>query len=201
MSEVCVSDRYFSLIPERQCGECMICCEYMYINAPTLKKPADVLCENCVVGQGCSIYETRPSVCRTWHCLWRRDASIPDELRPDKSGVIFSLKICYEPRLLFENAHIVCMALKTTAVFDSPMVAATIDRYIEEGSLPVWLSHGGCKNLAYPNSELADAIVKPKTTAYPHLVNQGQAWLSQFENLIETLQVKNARFCNSFANS
>ncbi|MBS1170622.1 MAG: hypothetical protein H6R01_1540 [Burkholderiaceae bacterium] len=189
-----VSDRFFSLVPDRQCGSCMVCCEYLYINSPTLKKPADVLCSNCVINQGCSIYETRPSVCRTWHCLWRRDAAIPEALRPDKSGVLFSLKVCDEPRYLFENAYIVCMAMKTPTDFDTPQVAATLDRYIAEGVLPVWLSHGGGKTLAWPDAPLANAILSPKTAQSEQLANEGQIWLERYEAMLEPLQAKNARF-------
>lgn len=199
MSPASVSEKYFSLVPERQCGDCMVCCEYLYINSPTLKKPADVLCSNYLANRGCRIYETRPSVCRTWHCLWRRDEMIPEELRPDKSGVIFSLKICYEPSDPFENAYIVCMAMKSPADFDAPRVAATIDRYIAEGSLPVWLSFGGGKSLAWPNAELANAILHPQMTQSNQLVEQGKNWMDHYEMVLKPLHIKNVVFSRQFA--
>ncbi|MBS1186454.1 MAG: hypothetical protein H6R04_472 [Burkholderiaceae bacterium] len=189
-----VSDRFFSLVPDRQCGSCMVCCEYLYINSPSLKKPADVLCGNCVSNQGCRIYDTRPSVCRSWHCLWRRDATIPAELRPDKSGVLFSLSVCDEPRYLFENAYIVCMALKTPAAFDAPLVAATLARYIGEAMLPVWLSHAGGKTLAWPDDKLANAILSPVAAQSDQLADEGKIWLERYEAMLEPLQAKNARF-------
>ena len=198
MSGTSILGKYFSLVPGRQCGECMICCEYLPISCSTLKKPAEVLCPHCIVNRGCSIYETRANVCRTWHCLWRRDATMPDELRPDKSGLIFSLIVHEEPRYVFENAHITCMAVKSRAVFNDPPVAAAIERYIGEGILPVWHSYGGGKTLVYPNAELADAIANPKTTRATHLLQQGQDWLDRYESLLEPLQVESARFDSKF---
>ena len=198
MSGTSILDRYFALVPDRQCGECMVCCEYLPISSATLKKPAEVLCHNCVVNQGCSAYDTRPNVCRTWHCLWRRDAAMPDELRPDKSKVIFSLVIYDEPRSVFESAHITCMAMKSRDDHAAPLVAAAMERYIDEGVLPVWRSYGGGKTVVYPDAELADAITHPVTTRYPHLVQQGQDWLQRYESMLETLQFKNGLFDSQF---
>ena len=194
MSGAPILDRYFSLIPDRQCGECMVCCDYMPISTATLKKRAETLCDHCIVNRGCSIYETRPNVCRTWHCLWRRDAGMPDALRPDRSGMIFSLVVYDEPRYVFENAHITCIAMKSRSAYDAPLVAATIARYIDEGTLPVWRSYGGGKTLAFPDAELADAIINPKTTRFPHRVEQGKVWLARYESLFEPLQLKNSLF-------
>jgi hypothetical protein len=198
MSDVSILNKYFSLVPDRHCGECMVCCEYMPISTATLKKRAEVLCDHCIVNQGCSIYSTRPNVCRTWHCLWRRDAAMADELRPDKSRMIFSLVIYDETRSVFENAHITCIATKSKSDYEAPLVSATIARYIDEGVLPVWRSYGGGKTLAYPDAELADAITKPITTRFPHLAQQGKDWLERYESLLEPLQLKNARLESEF---
>lgn len=191
-------DKYFALLPDRQCGECMVCCEYMPISTAGLIKPAETLCDHCIVNQGCTIYETRPNVCRTWHCLWRRDAAMPDELRPDKSRMIFSLVVYDEQRSLFETAHITCIAMKSRSDFDVPLVTKTIQRYIDEGVLPVWRSYGGGKTLIHPDAERADAIVNAATTRSTHLVEQGKVWLDRYENLIEPLQVENGRFDSHF---
>jgi len=43
---------------------------------------------------GCSIYAERPKCCREWECLWLHGL-FGEELRPDKSGVIFDL---FKPR-------------------------------------------------------------------------------------------------------
>lgn len=192
------TEKYFSLVPERDCGECMVCCKHLSISSPNFHKPADVLCDNCIVNQGCQIYETRPNVCRTWHCLWRRVESMPDELRPDKSGIIFALTINYDPMELFENAYIACMTLEDRSVFKKPQIAEQIEQFIDEGSLPVFLSIGGGMTLAHPGEEMADAITNPKTTQSPHLIEEGREWRSQYQNLIEPLQVQHARFSSQF---
>lgn len=65
----------------RSCDGCTLCCRLEKI--PDFKRK-NVLCEHCKVGEGCGIYETRPSVCREWECLWRTDLTLGDELRPDR---------------------------------------------------------------------------------------------------------------------
>ena len=197
MQPVSTSDMYFSLVAERQCGECMVCCKYLSINTTDLKKPADVLCENCT-NNGCQVYETRPNVCRTWHCLWRRIETMSPELRPDKSNVIFSLKISYEPRYIFENAYIVCMALTNPSVFDTSIVSAALDTFVNEGSYPVWLSFEGCKSLVYPGAELAEAINNPTTTKSIHLLAKGKIWRDRYYAMLEPLQNQQAMFGREF---
>jgi len=191
MSDTPVLDKYFALIPDRQCGDCMVCCEYMPISTKGLIKPAQTLCPHVIVNRGCSIYDTRPNVCRTWHCLWRRDAAMPDELRPDKSRMIFSLIVHDEERSLFERVHITCIAMQSKSDYATPLVAATIQRYIDEGVLPVWLSYGGGKQLTYPDAALADAITHPSSTRFPHLVEAGKQWRTRYEGLIEDVQRHN----------
>lgn len=195
MPSVSGSDKYFSLVANRECGDCMECCQYLHINTSALKKPADVLCQNYIDGQGCQIYATRPSVCRIWHCLWRRDAKLPDELRPDKSKVIFSLNISYEPRHIFENAYIVCMSMTDPSAFDAPEISAAIDHYINQRQLPVWLSHGGCKKLVWPDKEMADVISGPGSlTTCPNLKAQSREWLGRYNTMLEPMQDHNTQF-------
>ena len=114
--------------------------------------------------------------------------------------MIFSLVIYDEPRSVFESAHITCIAMKSKADYDAPLVAATIARYIDEGVLPVWHSFGGGKTLAYPGTELADAITRPVSTHFPHLAAQGKDWLVRYENLLELLIAKNGQLECQFIN-
>ena len=193
-----VLNRYFALLPERECGECMVCCEYMPISTAGLVKPGETLCPHVIVNRGCSIYHTRPNVCRTWHCLWRRDAAMPDELRPDRSRMIFVLVVHEEPRYLFENAHISCIAMKSKDDYRQPAVAAAIQRYVDDGELPVWLGFGGGKTLLHPDTEQADAILNPRTTRHPQLIEQGRQWREHYENMLEDLQIANGRLESQF---
>ena len=41
---------------------------------------------------GCSIYESRPNVCRTWYCGWRYIDWLGESWRPDRSNVLLRLK-------------------------------------------------------------------------------------------------------------
>ena len=69
----------------RNCGECSECCELLEI--PTIKKPKKTICDNVCSSGGCSIYQDRPSECRTFQCLWS-EGYTGDGQRPDKSGIM-----------------------------------------------------------------------------------------------------------------
>ena len=77
------------------CGTCTACCKVFAI--ADLDKPAGKWCGHCFVGQGCSIYQDRPTVCVEFKCLWlesqsRADAHehLPLAMRPDKSKCVIS---------------------------------------------------------------------------------------------------------------
>lgn len=74
------------LVPGRSCGKCNACCRYYDVAA--LKKPAGQLCQHWKKSGGCTIYETRPDVCRNFYCVWLQNASLDDNWRPDISGFI-----------------------------------------------------------------------------------------------------------------
>ena len=76
------------LVFGRECGECSVCCAALTINTSELKKLPDVLCPYCVQPAGCSIYDSRPSICKTWYCGWRQSDRLDDAWRPDRSGVL-----------------------------------------------------------------------------------------------------------------
>ena len=73
------------LVPGRQCGDCTVCCTVMAIDKPDIQKEAGVTCRHCV--GGCTIHETRPSLCREYYCGWRQLPILDDSWRPDLSGV------------------------------------------------------------------------------------------------------------------
>jgi len=41
--------------------------------------------------KGCAVYETRPPICRNYHCLWRQGGLEEDE-RPDATGGVVDLE-------------------------------------------------------------------------------------------------------------
>lgn len=73
------------LVPGRECGDCTVCCTVMAIDKPEIQKEAGVTCRHCV--GGCTIYATRPPLCRQYYCGWRQLPILDDSWRPDRSGV------------------------------------------------------------------------------------------------------------------
>jgi hypothetical protein len=168
------------LVPERDCGSCVACCKILEINQPELKKPSDVLCQHNT-GTGCGIYLSRPAICRTWYCLWRRIAEMPDFTRPDKIGVVFSIDRHNPPRNLFEQLYIVARTINGPHDLLHPEVKAIIEMFVDEGTLPIWVSHDGEKKLIYPFPELVGAILNPTTATPPSLLAQAAIWRERWE--------------------
>jgi len=79
-----------ALVPGRACGECTVCCTAMAIDKADIQKDAGVTCRHCK--SGCTIYETRPALCRDYYCGWRQLPILDDSWRPDKSGVFVELE-------------------------------------------------------------------------------------------------------------
>jgi len=79
--------------PGRACGACSLCCKLAQVDE--LDKPSGVWCRHCAPGHGgCTIYETRPDVCRNWFCSWILDSRLGPEWYPLTCKMI----------LFFENA-------------------------------------------------------------------------------------------------
>jgi hypothetical protein len=145
------------------------------VDQPEFKKPPGILCQHNT-GTGCGIYETRPRICRTWHCLWRRVAEMPDHIRPDKLGVMFSVEGDADSPDPFRWMYIVARAVHGFEDLEKPDAVTALDMFMAEGSLPVWAGFDGYIRMLYPDARLADAILNPSATVWQHLVPQGLAW-------------------------
>ena len=75
------------LVPGRECGACQACCIVPAIDHGEMQKQPGVPCRHCLKGD-CDIYESRPGLCRKYFCGWRKLASLNDDWRPDKSGLL-----------------------------------------------------------------------------------------------------------------
>src|SRR5215475_6426071 len=65
----------------RRCSLCCKLAELVELNE--LNKPAGVWCRHCAPGRGgCTIYETRPPVCRNWNCNWIVEPGLGPEWQP-----------------------------------------------------------------------------------------------------------------------
>ena len=80
-------------VPERECGDCSECCTLH--GMPGGSKPCRYLAE----GGGCSIYERRPTTCRTWFCEWRYGLGAEED-RPDRIGAVPHHGGPYGPRAI-----------------------------------------------------------------------------------------------------
>ena len=74
---------------KRECGECNACCVWLKGDAYGHEfgngKPCHFLKNNC------SIYETRPEVCKRYQCAWLQGL-FQENLRPDKSKVLITVE-------------------------------------------------------------------------------------------------------------
>jgi hypothetical protein len=73
---------------KKACGNCTLCCKVMAIEE--LAKPANSWCTRCKPGHGCSIYNTRPTECRTFNCLWLTDDRLDPRWKPNKSRLVLT---------------------------------------------------------------------------------------------------------------
>jgi len=78
------------LVPGRSCGECTVCCTVLLVDTPEIQKEPGATCRHC--RGGCTIYDTRPPVCRDYFCAWRKMDIFGENWRPDRSGVFAQLE-------------------------------------------------------------------------------------------------------------
>ncbi len=123
----------------RSCGTCTVCCRVLEIAA--LAKPAGVLCRHNT-GTGCGIYPIRPAACASWTCLWLKIPALPDALRPDRSGVLFSLEALAPQAASPEGACIVGRVVGRERRGQRLAAEAAFAMFVREGSLPVWRVDG-----------------------------------------------------------
>jgi Fe-S-cluster containining protein len=71
--------------PTRQCGSCNACCDILEVAG--VDKPVNQLCKHWQTGTGCTIYERRPQMCRSFVCAWLQ-GHLDEDWFPAKSGII-----------------------------------------------------------------------------------------------------------------
>ena len=80
--------------PVRPCGDCSKCCQGTL--AATVLGQEIGVGKHCSYlgpkGKGCTIHNYRPSVCKQFICEWKSNYNFPEHLRPDKTGVILSVR-------------------------------------------------------------------------------------------------------------
>jgi Fe-S-cluster containining protein len=69
----------------RECGSCNLCCDILEVTA--VEKPMGELCRHWQTGTGCTIYDRRPQMCRSFSCAWLQ-GHLTEEWYPEKSGMV-----------------------------------------------------------------------------------------------------------------
>jgi hypothetical protein len=86
---------------------------------------------------------------------------MPDALRPDRTGVMFTIEAVDPPLNPFDRRFVIGRAINSLADFDTPGARAMLQTFISRGDLPVWLSFGQERRLLHPYPALRDAILRP----------------------------------------
>lgn len=116
----------------RECGECSVCCKILEI--PTINKPKKTTCPNVVANGGCSIYQDRPSECRTFQCIWSEGYTGTGQ-RPDKSGIMaYHIDTDYGRTLLI-------LEVKENAFTHRASQKERLIKIAEKRSTPVFISN------------------------------------------------------------
>ncbi|MBU3077856.1 YkgJ family cysteine cluster protein [Sphingomonas quercus] len=165
------------VLADRSCGGCTACCTVLTVDTPDFKKPAGMPCAQ-LTANGCGIHDVRPPVCRTWFCAWRRVADMPDEARPDRSGLLVSLNFEREPRNCFEGVSINVRKLAGSNAIESGMAATILDSLCNQ-LVPVWFSDGSTKMLMHPEDDVARLVISGDP-APAHLRDEVAAWRGRY---------------------
>lgn len=165
------------IVPDRRCGDCTACCTVLTVDTPDFRKPAGTPCKH-LSPEGCGIHAVRPPICRTWFCAWRRIADMPDEARPDRSGLLVSLNFESAPRNCFEGVSINVRALADSDAIESGMARIILD-IVCDRLVPVWFSDGTRKMLMHPANDVARLVISGDP-APAHLSDEVAAWRQNY---------------------
>jgi len=165
------------VLADRSCGDCTACCTVLTVDTPDFKKTAGRPCVH-LAGRGCAIHAVRPHICRTWFCAWRRIARLPDEARPDRSGLLVSLNFVREPQNCFEGVSIHVRALAGSDAIENGMAATVLDSVCDQ-LVPVWFSDGSKKMLMHPENEIALLVISGES-APAHLRDEVTSWRARY---------------------
>src|SRR6266446_2166622 len=100
----------------RTCGRCSLCCKLLPI--AVLDKQANLWCQHCKPGNGCSIYNRRPQVCRDYHCGWLLGV-LNDNWYPTNCHMIMTLPYESHPAWMAAQFGFVQVVLATA---EGPMI-------------------------------------------------------------------------------
>lgn len=144
-----------------------MCCKVLPIR-DGLQKTSHTLCVHCEEGRGCRIYPQRPDVCRAYYCGWRWIAPLPEDWRPDQSGILVD-RVRFEaaaqneiPAHYRRDVMIELLLLRESAI-DAPHVAEVVAMFVAAG-IPLFLGVCGPPGFQNPKVFLNEAV-KPAVDA------------------------------------
>lgn len=103
---------------------------------------------------------------------------MPDEARPDRSGLLVSLNFVREPRNCFEGVSINIRALAGGDAFETGMAETILDSLCDR-LIPVWFSDGSKKMLMHPENDVARLVISGEP-APAHLQDEVAAWRERY---------------------
>ena len=75
----------------KTCGDCSQCCRVLSLYIDDELKPQGYWCKYCNQ-PGCSIYTTTiPKSCKDYFCGWLQNEDIPENLKPNRSGIVLEV--------------------------------------------------------------------------------------------------------------
>jgi hypothetical protein len=69
----------------RECGSCSRCCTLLEVT--DVGKSTNEWCKHCDVDKGCTIYDDRPQMCRSFNCAWLQ-GHLNDEWFPERARMV-----------------------------------------------------------------------------------------------------------------
>lgn len=165
------------VLADRSCGDCTACCTELVVDSPDFAKPAGVPCVH-LKRNGCGIHPVRPRICQTWFCAWRRVARLPDEARPDRSGLLVSLNFVTQPQNCFEGVAIHVRLLAGSDAIETGLAGTVLDSLCDQ-LVPVWFSDGARKMLMHPDNDVARHVISGDP-APPTLQDEVTAWRTRY---------------------
>jgi hypothetical protein len=164
----------------RECGKCSLCCKLLKV--PDLDKEQGVWCKHCAPGAGgCTVYETRPPVCRDYACMWLTMPQIGDEWRPLDSGMIMDLGMHFEQNLAILRVHVdesVAGRWREEPYYSQIKKMATIGLYRKEKHFQTVVSDAGRKWIILPDRDVDAAkpglLVRDENGKLDYIVCESQ---------------------------
>lgn len=82
------------MIVKKECGTCTKCCEgWLSADIKGHKMYPGKPCFFIEIGKGCTIYKDRPKdPCKDFNCGWIQIENMPEEFKPEVSGVIMHIQ-------------------------------------------------------------------------------------------------------------